>query len=411
VNESQTFGSRWKRYVVLAAAVLVQVCLGGVYAWSEFAVSLRESYGMATVQTQTVFGVTFLTFTITMLLAGRLEARWGPRVSTCVGGLMTATGYLVASFSGGAFPLVLLGAGLLAGMGLGFAYLGPVVTCVKWFPGHKGLVAGISVGGFGGGAIVLAWLIETLLAAGYDVLAIFRIVGVTYGALIMAASWLLFTSAAPKGRDATKVLAVRALLKERRLWPLMAGMFAGTFAGLLVIGNLKSIGLTAGLDAKAASVTITWFAIGNVLGRIVWGRIHDRFGYPSLPAAMALLSGFTLLLAAGNAHAIVLYTGCFGVGFGYGSCFVLYAAHSASLFGVHAIATVYPWIFLSYGVSGLVGPVVGGSLYDATGSYGLAILLAAVVATGGLAVLLLLRSMPHPAHLHAEATGDGESGN
>lgn len=382
-----------RRYIVLVAAVVVQLCLGGAYAWSEFAVSLHDDYGMAAAETQAVFGVAFLTFTVTMLLAGRLEARLGPRISTFIGGLVTAAGYLTASFSGGSFPVVMAGAGILVGIGLGFGYLGPLATGVKWFPDHRGMVAGISVAGFGGGAIVLARIVETLLAAGYDVLAIFRIVGIVYGGLVMAASWFLFT---PNGLSAPveRVFGVRALLRERRLWPLMAGMFAGTFAGMLVIGNMKPIGLAAGMDAGAASLTITFFAVGNVLGRIIWGRIYDRGGYPALPVAMAVVAGFILLLTAGANHPVVLYAGCMGVGFGFGACFVLYAAHSATLFGAGSIARVYPWIFLSYGVSGLVGPVLGGALFDATGSYRLAIVLASAVAVSGL--LILIRFRPRP---------------
>lgn len=63
-------------------------------------------------------------------------------------------------------------------------------------------------------------------------------------------------------------------------------------------------------------------------------------------------------------------------------CFVLYAAQVALRYGADQVANVYPIVFLANGVAGITGPLLGGLIYDYTGSYvwalGLGILVLAV---------------------------------
>ena len=130
------------RYLTLLASVLIQLCLGGIYAWSEFVPGLNASYGVGVAQTQLVFGVSIAAFTGAMVWAARLVERRGPGFVATVGGVLFGLGYLTASFSGGTFFVLLLGIGVLAGIGTGFGYACPLPTCMRWFPDHRGLVTG-----------------------------------------------------------------------------------------------------------------------------------------------------------------------------------------------------------------------------------------------------------------------------
>jgi OFA family oxalate/formate antiporter-like MFS transporter len=71
------------------------------------------------------------------------------------------------------------------------------------------------------------------------------------------------------------------------------------------------------------------------------------------------------------------------VGFGFGACFVLYAAQVAARYGVNDVGRVYPLLFLAYGMAGLTGPLLGGLLHDWTGSYLWPIAVSAAVAAAG----------------------------
>lgn len=377
-----------KRYLVLAVSISILLCIGGIYAWSVFVPPLRADYGLSASQAQLIFGATIASFTISMILAGRWQERAGPRPVAALGGLLFGGGYLLGSLSRGGFLPLLLGLGIIAGIGVGFVYVCPLTTCLRWFPERKGLVTGLTVAGFGLGAVVQSAIVEFFFTRAMDVLTVFARLGGVYGAVIIGGAFLLFLPGHPAGQT-PRPLPLRVLLSERSFWTLLAGMFAGTFAGLLVIGNLKPIGLEAGVGTYVATVAISLLAVGNALGRISWGWLFDRFGWKTIPASLFLLGLAVLsLLRVGLGWlfplAVVL------IGFGFGACFVLYAAQTAAVYGPEGVGRIYPLIFLAYGFSGILGPFIGGWFFDLYRSYKGAILTASILSfAGALATMVL----------------------
>lgn len=355
------------RYIILLASVLIQACIGGLYAWSEFVPALTQNYDLSTAQTQLIFGTLIAVFTVSMVVAGRLLNHIGPRWVAVAGGLLFGGGYWIASQSNGHFGLLLLGIGIVTGGGTGFCYVCPLTMCVKWFPDRKGLVTGIAVAGFGGGAILLSYLGEHFFIQGMGVLSIFERIGLLYGVTIVIAALFLRM---PAGEAATRPpIEFGVLTRDRHFWGLALGMFAGTFAGLLVIGNLKPMILSAGVASSIATIAISSFAAGNALGRISWGWGVDKLGPKAIPVSLAflafmvMLSWFSMHTSAGAIVSSAL------LGLGFGACFVVYAAQTASHYGTDHLAAIYPLVFLAYGISGLAGPWIGGLIYDHTGSY------------------------------------------
>ena len=137
---------------------------------------------------QLIFGLTFCVGTGLIVLVGRLQDVWGPRLITPIGGVCLGAGYLVSSFSKGSFPILLLGYGVLGGAGIGFCYVCPIATCTKWFTARKGVATGFVVAGYGAGAVLLSNMANILLGRGYDVLQIFRAIGIIYGGIIILSS-------------------------------------------------------------------------------------------------------------------------------------------------------------------------------------------------------------------------------
>jgi OFA family oxalate/formate antiporter-like MFS transporter len=375
-----------KKYSVLAASLVVQVCLGGLFAWSAFVNPLMEGYGFTATRTQAVFGITVAMFTVTMIAAGRLEQRFGPRPVAAVGGVLFGAGYIVAGFSGGSFFGVVLGISLLSGAGIAMGYVCPLATLIRWFPAKKGFITGVSVAGFGAGAILLSQVACALFRGGMDVLVVFRWIGGTYGIAVVAAAMFLDV---PDGWDdgaCDNGMELWRISKDMVFRSLLVGMFCGTFAGLIVIGNLKPIGLEAGLSVRMAELAISVFAVGNAAGRICWGWFTDKFGKWAVPASLLWLglSVGGLFVAHGGQMHFIIAAGC--VGFGFGGCFVIYVTRVASIYGSGAVGTLYPVVFLVYGFAALIGPVVAGMLYDTSKTYWGAIGLAMCVAGAGAGV-------------------------
>jgi OFA family oxalate/formate antiporter-like MFS transporter len=378
------------KYLVLLASIVIQTCLGGIYAWSVFAPALHGDYGLSMGATQLVFGICLASFTLAMIFAGRWQERRGPRLVAAVGGALFAAGYVVASFSGGRLWLLLLGIGVVAGAGIGFGYVCPLATCIKWFPRQKGFVTGLAVAGFGGGAVLLSALASALFGRGVDVFVIFRYVGLAYGAaIIVAALGLSVPAAARGGAQKAAGIPVGTLLRDGRFWLLFGGMFAGTFAGLLTIGNLKPIGLTGGVAAALATIAISTLAVGNACGRVLWGVIADKIENRALPLSLAFLALAVLALIPLSGFGWPFVGTAFAVGFGFGACFVLYATAVAHVFGPAEVGRSYPLVFLSYGLSGTLGPPFGGLLFDLTGGYTAALVVAAALAAAGALAFLL----------------------
>ena len=140
------------RWLVVAGALIIQVCLGAIYSWSVFVNPLKEVFFYTTTQTQIIFSLALATFALVMIFAGRLQDRRGPRLVATLGGVVLGGGYLLASLTGGSFPLVALTVGIIGGAGIGLAYVCPIAACVKWFPDKRGMVTGLAVAGFGAGA-------------------------------------------------------------------------------------------------------------------------------------------------------------------------------------------------------------------------------------------------------------------
>ncbi len=142
------------RGLVVLGAILIQLALGAIYAWSVFTPSLIVE-GWAKADTQWVFAIGLVSFAVFMVFAGKKIATWGPQKLTFLGGIVLGLGYLIAGLFGGTsfWPLVIL-IGLVGGAGIGFAYVVPIAVGMRWFPDKKGMITGLAVAGFGFGAML-----------------------------------------------------------------------------------------------------------------------------------------------------------------------------------------------------------------------------------------------------------------
>ena len=110
------------RWLVVLGAILIQLCLGAIYAWSVFTPRLKaEPYGFSSTQTQWIFGVGLASFALVMIWAGRMQARFQPRQIAAMGGIVLGLGYVAARFVGTSFLGHLITIGLIGGAGIGLA--------------------------------------------------------------------------------------------------------------------------------------------------------------------------------------------------------------------------------------------------------------------------------------------------
>lgn len=389
MHNSTTSNTPKRPVFTVVSSFIIMVSLGGIYAWSVIVPELIRTYHWTAVQSQLIFGVVIAVFPATMILAGKLQERVGPRFQAILSAVFFGSGYLVSSYSNGNFYVILFGIGILAGIGTGFGYLTALTVPVKWFPEKKGLITGIVSAGFGIAAVVLTYLIEHALNDGLDVMEIFRRIGLGYGGMILLFSFFIRK---PAAAVASSLVPAGSMIRTRHFLLLVTGIFFGTFAGLLVLGNLNPIGAEQGIEKHTLMIGVSVFAIANFTGRLSWGWISDYVKARTCIPIALLLQAIGIFLMGYLPLSGTLYVALsILIGFGFGSNFVLFAKESASHFGIANLGGIYPFVFLGYALAGILGPLTGGYLYDLTGSFHYASYAAAAMSLVG-AVLFIATS-------------------
>ena len=357
-----------KPFHTVIAAVITMLALGSIYAWSIFVPRLITEYGYSTGQTQLIFGVFIGVFTVAMVFGRSLLTTWGASKLAFAAAVLYTSGYVLIWLWGPGFLIMFGGLSLLAGTATGFGYLISISVPVEWFPEKKGLITGIVSAGFGGGAILESIVVQKLFIANVALLDVFLIVGIGKGILLLISSFFFIRPENVK--KFTSLIPLRQLIRDNNFLRLFAGIFTGTFAGLLVVGNLKPIGEQYPIDETTLVLGITVFSIANFSGRLFWGWINDYVtGYTLIPLSLFLMGIFILFIAIVPLSSFLYLFISFAVGFSFGANFVIYAKETAQIFGLENLGKIYPFIFLGYGISGIAGPFTGGWLRDLSGSY------------------------------------------
>jgi OFA family oxalate/formate antiporter-like MFS transporter len=414
------------RWSVVLGALIVQIILGTVYAFSVFVKPLEVEFGWDRATTQWAFSLALATFALTMIPAGRLQDRMGPRRVATIGGVLLGLSFLLgAALLGWARqPWALyLTYGLLGGAGIGFAYVCPIAASVKWFPDKKGLITGLAVAGFGAGALFFAGPAATLLlppGQGDEAMGLSQVLlvglGISQGsgfglgwktffvlhglvcalAVVLGAGLLRNPPAgwSPPGwqpRQAGSSLQMdwREMLDTPLACMLWLTFIFGATSGLMAIGQWKPM---MGAILQGRSFAPEWLggfgrfvepvgilAIFNALGRIFWGKVSDLIDRPRAMMIMFLAQGMAFMLLVSVQSPWAVFLASAWVGLNFGGNFALFPSATADYFGTRHLGMNYGWIFTAYGVAGILGPVVGGVLFDVTREYVLAFVFAGIL--------------------------------
>ena len=379
------------RWLVVVGALLIQLSLGAIYAWSVFTKPLAAD-GWSKTETQMVFAAGLALFAIVMVIAGRIMPKLGPRKVAIAGGIVLGIGYILAGLLGGTnFWALFIFIGVVGGSGIGLAYVVPIAVGMRWYPDKKGLITGLAVAGFGFGAMLWvklagAWghLIQNMgLGTTFVIYGIIFLVAVVLGGLFMIyprEGW------APEGYVAPTATAGAApaagtvdflsgqMLRTPQFYMIFLTFLFGAGAGLMSIGLMKlfpSQALEASgfspaqASAIAGTAMAVFFSLANGIGRIAWGAMSDKLGRKLSVIIMTGSQGLFVLafpMMAGNEY--LLYLGATLIGFNFGGNFALFPTITADTFGTKYVGQNYGWVFLAYGFGGIFGPIMGGKLGD-----------------------------------------------
>jgi len=407
------------RWLVVIGAVLIQLCLGAIYAWSVFTPALKNE-GWTKVETQIVFSVGLAFFAIVMVWAGKKLSVWGPKKLAVISALVLGLGYALAGLFGGTnFWALTILIGVIGGAGIGIGYVVPIAVGMRWFPDKKGMITGLAVAGFGFGAMLWVKLAGAWghLILSYGLSTTFIIYGLAFAVLVfIGATWMVFPPEGwlPKGyvppeksndkNKSNKKIDFHSseMLKTVQFYLIFLTFVFSAGAGLMSIGLMKLYPMEAlqanGLSAAEASAIAgtamaVFFSLANGLGRIIWGSLSDFLGRKLSIVIMAATQGIIVILFTSMAGTpALLYLGATLIGFNFGGNFALFPTIAADTFGAKNVGENYPFVFLAYGVGGIFGPILGGRLGD-MGNFPLAFTICGVACILG----AILTSLVKPA--------------
>ncbi|MCK4340318.1 MAG: OFA family MFS transporter [Phycisphaerae bacterium] len=402
-NKSTAVQAPFNRWFVVVGAILIQLALGAIYAWSVFTKKLELTgggYEFSNKETAAIFSAGLAAFAFVMLFAGRWQAASGPRIVAIVGGIVLGLGYILGGFLGKTFLSQFICIGLIGGAGIGLAYVVPIAVCVKWFPDKKGMITGLAVAGFGFGATIWvklagSWfgglLNKTSVFDLPGVQSVFVIYGIVFLVMVLLGSIVMVNPPAgwkPAGWNPPAAgtaeahtsggtdLRAAQMLGTPQYWGLLLMFIGSGLAGLMVIYCIRLFGIDslqehgvapdADTAGKMAGTAMALYAILNGLGRIIWGTVSDTIGRKTALFLMCLIQGIIMLsfFYVGTTYVGLIIGACI-IGFNFGGNFALFPAATADFFGNKRVGTNYPFVFLAYGIAGIAGPYVAGYFKDA----------------------------------------------
>ncbi len=346
------------RYIVLIGALLAQVTIAGLYAWSIFGTALQMERGWTADQILWPYALAQFVFALSTLWSGRLVDKRGPRSALFIGSILYGSGVALSYFATAPWMLYIT-YGILAGAGVGFVYVCPLATLIKWFPRKRGMITGLSVGVFGGGSIIFQRVISSLLvnntvAGTFLRLGIISFVLIFIGALLTNNPVDYIKTAAVKSNNDFTTGEMMKTPAFKLVWVMF---LLAVIPGLLVLGAAKNIGLeVAGLESVAATSIISILAISNAGSRLVSGTLSDRFGTLNVLQGIfviTIVSLFSLSFLA--QYPLFFYFGMIGVAVGYGGFLALFPTFTNQTFGSYRYASNYGVVYQAYGIAALSG--------------------------------------------------------
>lgn len=386
MQNTQLFGfpAEKGRWLFVILGLIINICLGSIYAWSVFVTPLTQyfttEFGKVVTANEILmpFSVFLAAFALAMPLVGKSIDQLGPRKMMIIGGFLTGCGWLLASMVTSVEMLYLV-YGVIGGAGVGISYGVPVALATRWFPDKRGVAVGLALLGFGFSAFISANIAGILIPM-IGVMSTFRIFGVAFLVIItLCALPLRFPKSgwAPAGWTLHPIAAAETcecdrarMIRTPTFYGLWVCYFIGCLAGLMAISIAQPVGVEViGITPVFATALVGVFAIFNGGGRPVFGWLTDHLR----PARAAVLS---FLLIAGSSLLLwlvpseITYVVSFCILWGcLGGWLAIAPTATARFFGTCDYPRCYGIVFLAYGAGAIAGPQLAGFIKTTTGGY------------------------------------------
>lgn len=395
-------------WIIVFLAFLSAITYGLFYSYSAFIAPLEsylETSRAAISAAYTIYLAVYSAFAVPM---GWLCDRHGPGRTMWLSAILIGGGLALCSTVTSLWQLYLL-YGVVAAMGHGAIFVVPSATVSRWFVKKRGLAMGILASGLGFGLLVIPPVLQQIISTsgwrlGFITLGVtaFVLNGIV-GSFIKARPEVM--GLRPLGEN--EVLptlqstpphqySLSETLRTKAYWLVYFICVLSFAAEQMVLVHIIPYSGTIGISAADASLGLSCLGIGTIIGRVVIGALSDRIGRPPaliICSSVEAVAIFTLLSVNSTPS---LFLVMLLLGFGYGGWVVLNLVIMGDFFGVKSLGTIIGVYFTAGIPAGLLGPLMGGAVFDLTGSYFLAIVISGVISVVSIVLAVLVNRLRRP---------------
>jgi MFS family permease len=396
---------------VIAGSFIVFIAGNFQYTFGVFVSPLINNFGWSRAAISGCVTIRSITSGLASLAAGILCDRYGYRKLIFAGVLLVGASYLLTAHIGSLWQLYIY-LGALTGIGISAFFVPLIGVVTRWFGSKATLGSAIVMSGFSLAQVVIP-PIATLLIVRYQWEGTITILGIAVLLLGTAALHFVRTpsngsrplSPVPESGEGLAAepaeniqppveadYSLREALRTPALWIIFAVLMISATSYQMLVIHIVIAAIDEGITPEAAAIILTVSGVTNTLGRLLIGSIASAIGNKTALILSLVLQAAALFAVAGASDLAVFYIVVAVHGLGYGGTTPILPTLTASYFGTRSIGSIYGVVNVAYTAGGAVGPVVGGYIFDLTGSYYAAFIAAGVIMLVTLLIVLALKA-------------------
>jgi len=392
--------------IVAAASIILALEWGCDEAYAIFLPELCQDLGWSRTMVSGAYTVGYLLATTLGVLSGRLNDRYGPRLMLMFSVVAASLGFALMSIIRAPWQLYIF-YGVIANIGMGFAWVPAVSTTSRWFTKKRGMALGVTEAGAGVVILLMmpltqfliikfGWRISYLILAG-----LIFVIGLPLSRLMRldpsekglypdGVKGITENEQNTNPKSDTVDFTLKQATKTRQFWLLFfIYVFSALPFGIWV--HLKAYMVDFGIAEMTAATVIGINSGTHAAGAIVISKLSDRIGrkVPLFISFLLIAVAMLWLVKARQPWEFYLFSIISGFSFGG---FVLFPAIIADHFGMKCHGSIFGMLEIGDGIGGAFAPLLAGYIFDTTGSYEPAIIMGAIALFVAMGLSLLIKA-------------------
>ncbi|WP_281239801.1 MULTISPECIES: OFA family MFS transporter [Flavobacterium] len=352
------------KYLIVLAGMIMQLSIGSIYAYSKWIEPLSKELNWEAHDTKTAFSLAICFLGLTAAFAGKFAQKIGPTKAGLIAALFVTIGLLGSALAVkiNSIHLFYLTFGVLQGVGLGFGYVVPVYTVVKWFPDRPGLASGIIIMSFALGSLLASFLIGPLYAS-LGLSGAFTTLAIGYGICMLLSALYLANPINLKTSLHTHVdLTAKQIVTDKRFIALWLLLFLNVCGGIAIISKAAILGEeVVGMTATQATMFVAIIGLFNGLGRLFWSSISDKIGcWATFMIFISINVICFALIPSFSTNQTSFQTLTYIIIAGYGAGFATMPSFVKDIFGPEKYGQVLGYVLTAWSAAAFVGPILLG---------------------------------------------------